>query len=207
MPSEAYAKSVAEQRAHHAESKTFSGSLVIPRIPRIVELARAAGCSTGLDYGCGKGVQYDTPVSLAQGAHSLERGTLEELLRFKLTKFDPCVPAFDQEPRADARFDLVVVSHVLFWIPTEDLKAWVLPRLHQHARKLLVIVEKLVEPGGEKKRMVSDREAHPRFEHAVQWVDLLLPFGRRGLDVRLISEYRAADGRIYPGEWALEPQR
>lgn len=202
MPSAAYERSIADQRQHHATSKTFSGSLVVPHMPRLLELFGQLGVTSALDYGCGKGAQYAAQLSIPQGAHALLRGTFEELAHLKVTKFDPCVPLFFDPPKSHERFDAVLVSHVLFWIPLEDLEAWVLPLLFSHARKLLFVVETI---GDEKKRILSDRDAHPRGLHAVDWINLLLKFmpAKGGPDVRLVTEYRADDERIYAGEWRL----
>lgn len=195
MPSAAYVQSVIEQTAFHARSKTFSGSLLEPHLPLVDDMRRRNSCLTVLDYGCGKAKCWAPP---ADGSKTLQ-------LRMGiggLTLYDPCVPGFDDERLVDGgqSYDLVLLSHVLFWIPLEDLREWVLPRIFRLARKAVLVVETI---GDEKKRILSDRDAYPRGLHATDWLELLLPYQRSGLETTLVTEYRLSNGRIASGEWQL----
>lgn len=195
-PTRAYSVSIAEQTAHHERSKTFSGSLLAPHMPAIGKLIRERGYKTALDYGCGKAKVWDTPDD---GSKALQ--TVLDLRG--LTLYDPCVPQYaDEKALAEGHvYDLVILSHVLFWIPLEDLKAWVLPRIYRLARGTVFIAETI---GDEKKRILSDRGAHPRGLHAIDWIELLLPFqSDDGPETVLVTEYRGSDTRIYAGRWSL----
>lgn len=186
-----YAASVEDSRRHHATSKTFSGSLVNSYRDTIATLARAVGATSMLDYGCGKGAQY-------------EDGSFEEKLGFKAAKYDPAVPGFDRpELVAEGKvYDFVLLSHVLFWIPLADLRAWVLPKIYRHARKAVIVIETIGDP---KKRFLRAEHLHPRGLHAIDWIDLLVPFHNeaRRPETHLCTEYRALDGRIRAGWWRL----
>lgn len=196
-----YRQSVEDQRAHHERSKTFSGSLLQSHVCELRGLVRDLGVKTILDYGCGKAVAWTTPFK-AMG----EYRTMQEHLGVPIANvdlWDPAVPGKDWELREGATYDLVILSHVLFWIPLADLQAWVLPKVYRHARLAVVVIETI---GEEKKRFLSNREAHPRGFHALDWIDLLLPvhLEARRPETRLCTEYRAkADGRIRAGWWKL----
>jgi hypothetical protein len=189
MSSREYDRSVAEHTEHHERSKTFSGSLLVPHIPAVLALADAEECASGLDYGCGKGVQY-------------AEGIFESQLGFVMAKYDPAVQEFADEGlvAAGQHYDLVILSHVLFWIPSADLTNWVLPRIYQLARKAVFVVETVGDP---KKKFLTNEAAHPRGLHAIDWIDLLLPHTRDGIVTQLVTEYRAADRTIYAGVWRL----
>lgn len=195
--SEIYQQSVAEQTAHHARSKTFSGSLMIPHLEHLIALSQRLHCRSALDYGAGKLVQYETNIFPHRSDGPWH---FETLLGYDVFKYDPAVPGIMTPPEFGQTFDLVFVSHVLFWIPIEDLRAWVLPLIFAMANKAVFIAEDI---GEEKKRILSNRDAHPRGLHAVDWIDLLLPYKRPGQEVHLHTGYRAMDGRIYGGRWVL----
>lgn len=191
MPSEAYKTSVRESTEHHARSKTFSGSLLLPHIDSVVAMSEAEGCESGLDYGCGKGVQFDPQYALS------------ERLGYRLARYDPAVPAFTDSRLVDpvhAKYDMVILSHVLFWIPTEDLTGWVLPLVYRLANKAVFVVETIGKP---KKKFLSEPEKHPRDLQAIDWLEFLLPHQREGVTTRLVTEYRRSDGRISAGYWNL----
>ncbi|HEY5410272.1 MAG TPA: hypothetical protein VIJ94_06045, partial [Caulobacteraceae bacterium] len=132
--------------------------------------------------------------------------TLQKQLDIRgLTLYDPCVPEFASERglEDDCRYDLVILSHVLFWIPVSDLHRWVLPRIYRLAKKVVLVVETI---GEAKKQILSQPDLHPRGLHAVDWIDLLIPHqaeGPNGAVTRLVTEYRGLDGRVYAGEWRL----
>jgi len=101
----------------------------------IRQLINETGSKTVLDYGCGKGEQWDNP---AYGDGRL----LADVLKVKVTMYDPGVPAFDAEP--EGQFDLVVCTQVLGCIPSEDI-AWVAHRLRSFARKAAYVGERLAD--------------------------------------------------------------
>lgn len=197
-PTKAYRRSVEEQLAHHARSKTFSGSLLMAHRAKLERLVAELEIKTALDYGCGKAVGWAPP---ADGGPTLQK----QLDIRGLTLFDPCVPEFASERglEEDCHYDLVILSHVLFWIPMDDLAGWVLPLVYRLATKAVLVIETIGEP---KKHILSQPELHARGLHAVDWIDLLLPHqmaAAGGAQTRLITEYRALNGRIYAGEWRL----
>jgi len=161
-PSAAYELALASSKHRHAAGKTFSGSLMRPFADLIKNLIVAHDCKTVLDYGCGKGKQYEwvsergdiVPVGM----------TIEEHWGLTVTKYDPAYPMFSAEPRG--KFDLVVCTNTLGVIPIADLP-WVIDRLYSLASKALFISEQLGRPS--KKLAFSDATVFPRMWTEDQW--------------------------------------
>lgn len=172
MRSRHYDRSVAESAAHHARSKTFSGSLIVPYEAELKTMVGRLGIETALDYGCGKAVGWREGLAARVGIA-------------KVTLYDPCVPEFASEAllEADASFDLVILCSVLFWIPAVDLP-WVLDRVYSLATKAVFIAEKLGPP---KKRFLSEEEAHPRGWSQSAWMDLIGRHRRPGIETTLAT--------------------
>lgn len=156
MPSDLYWKALAEAKAHHASSKTYSGKFLRPHKPFIGELIEQFDCKTALDYGAGKGVQYAW-VDPADGK------TLEQAWGIEVEKYDPAWSPFEVEP--DGPFDLVICTHTLGSIPTVDHE-WVIDHLLDTASKVLYIAEKI---GPVKKRVHGDRVGFVNGWHRDQW--------------------------------------
>lgn len=168
--SEAYEKALEESRAHHASSKTFSGLFLRPHKPYIASIIDRTGAKTVLDYGAGKGLQYDW-IDPADGK------TLEQAWGVRVTKYDPAWPPFAAEPTG--RFDLVLCTHVLGSIPLAD-QSQALGRIWASARRAVYISEKL---GPVKKNVLSSRELFPFDWSPEQWLAHLAPFAAAGADL------------------------
>lgn len=161
MPlSPSYYAALEAAKRHHAASKTYSGKLVRTHWAAIGDMVRRLGCKTLLDYGCGKGLQYEW-VNPRNGL------TLEQDWGVAVTKYDPAWPPFAAEP--DGQFDLVLVAHVLGSIPIEDLPA-IVERLHGLASKGIFVAERIVEP---KKRVFDHIEGMPRGWTREDWARVL----------------------------------
>lgn len=156
-PSNLYEAAVREGAAHHQQSKTYSGSLLRPHKPFLSDIIARLGCTSALDYGCGKGVQYEW-IDPADGK------TMEQAWGFDVAKYDPCFEPFAAEPRG--KFDLVLCTHTLALIPRDDLE-WVTARLFETARKAVFIAEKI---GDRKKGEIGDPAGRAIGWSAEQWV-------------------------------------
>jgi hypothetical protein len=163
-PTAAYRKAVAEATAHHAKSKTYSGKFLRPHKPWLLEIIGRHNIGSAIDYGCGKGAQYDW-VDPEDGQ------TLEQAFGFPVYKFDPAWPPFAKEPEAGAKFDLVLCTHVLGSIPLTDLP-WVIGRLGDLCArgKVIYVAEKL---GPVQKTALSAPEDRPVGWTSAQWRDAL----------------------------------
>ncbi len=131
--SKLYRRALAEATAHHARTKTYSGSFLRPHKPYLTDLIKRLGIRSALDVGAGKGRQY-TWVDPDDGL------TLEQAWGIKVTKYDPAWAPFAAEP--EGQFDLVICTHTLGSIPIED-HAWFIPRLIGFATKAVYIAEKI----------------------------------------------------------------
>lgn len=182
MLSPAYHQAVAEASDHHASSKTYSGLFLRPHAAAVKELINRLGVTSILDYGCGKGRQYEWV------SHDSETGvpvgqTLEEFFGIRVAKFDPCWGPFARPPDPGSRFDLVLCTHVLGSVPLADLQIvkWM---VYRYAHKAVYIAEKLGPVG---KAVFSAAAAMPRGWDHEQWADALRPTGRPSLEVWLTT--------------------
>jgi hypothetical protein len=190
-PSAEYLRALEECTRHHATSKTFSGKFLRPHAPFIKEIIDRLGCTSILDYGCGKGEQY-TWVSHGGEASIPEGMTLEQYWGVVVTRYDPAYPPFAEEPVG--QFDLVICTHTLGSIPIKDLP-WVVDRLYGYARKALYVAEKI---GEVHKRVISQPEGFPRgWDHAA-WRRVL----RRetGIEVTLSTRAKVGDEAVVTRE-------
>lgn len=113
--------------------KTFPGLNAIREAPKIKKLIDKYNAITLLDYGCGKGLQYELqPVTLSNGEEwpsLLEYWNLDEAYCY-----DPAYKPFNVLP--DQLFDGVICTDVLEHIPEEDIP-WILKELFTHASKFV----------------------------------------------------------------------
>lgn len=128
MPGPRFSYVIDQFARHHATRKTWDGSVTLKHWRSIIGLSRQHRCKSALDYGCGKGAQYE--ADLGGGSR------LEDLLGYRVTKYDPAIPAFASEPAEP--FDLVFCVDVLIHIPEEDID-WLVERLFSLASKALLI--------------------------------------------------------------------
>lgn len=190
MSSREYDRALEEARRHHASSKTYSGRFLRPHKPWLVELAGRLGIASALDYGCGKGEQY-------AWVDPTDSRTIEEALGFTVAKYDPAWPPYAAEPKG--RFDLVICTHVLGSIPLTDL-GWVLDSLFSSATKAVFIAEKI---GPVKKKALSSPELRPVGWTAVEWLELIAPHRRPGIETHLSVNYRTEAGEAFLGRFRL----
>jgi len=181
-PSEAHKRAVAEGARHHESSKTYSGSFMRPHVPYMSEMISRLGVRSALDYGCGKGVQYQWRDPYHANM------TVEERWGFEVRKFDPCYQPFADEPRG--RFDLVICTHTLALIPLHDLD-WVLGRLFGFAAKAVFIAEKI---GERKKREVRDPIDRAIGWTVREWLDRIAPFADQRPDLETVFSSRERIG-------------
>ena len=188
-----YFAALAEATAHHASSKTYSGKFLRPHAPVIRELIDTFGIRSILDYGAGKGAQYDW-VSHGGPDQSIPAGqTLETFWGVKVTKFDPAWPPFAQRP--SGRFDLVLCTHVLGSIPVLSLPE-VVTDLYGYARVAVYVAEKI---GPVRKRVFSEPGKFPRGWTRHDWSNALRREG--GARVYLATREKTSSGVQAVGGW------
>ncbi len=103
---------------------------------RIKQLVEKHNATSLLDYGCGKGYPYTSP-SIFDGETTPK--TFGEFLGISdIFLHDPCVETLKELPPADKKFDAVILTQVLPYIPDDDLQ-WVKELLMSHTNKFCFI--------------------------------------------------------------------
>lgn len=179
--SKAYHAAIQEATQHHLRSKTYSGLFLRPHAARIKEIIDRLKIRSILDYGCGKGRQYEW-VSHDDATGTPKGYTLEQFWGVTVRRYDPCWPPFAEAP--EGRFDLVLCTHVLGSIPAPDFQAvkW---NIYRYALKAVYFAEKL-GPIGKKVFTAPEGMATARFSHG-EYAAALCPTGRRDLEVWLCT--------------------
>lgn len=199
-PSEAYFRALALTQGHHArQNKTFSGQFTWKLRHQIKEAIDRHGCTSVLDFGCGKGKQYDGGRGPQfAGNDNLEDGkNLEQFWGIVPHRYDPGVPAYAADP--EGQFDLVICVQVLASIPRADL-GWAIDRLYGYATKAVFVAERIKVP--HKQIFASMAGEMPHGDSAEQWLERLR---RPGSPVRLICAFHEYEGEI--GRWrTVEPE-
>lgn len=194
-----YQRSVAEARAWQlAHVDHYTGLFLRPHKYAIGDLCRRHQVHSILDYGCGKGQQYDW-------VDPKDDKTLEQYWGAPVAKFDPCWPPFERLP--EGKFDLVLCTHVLGSIPRHDL-GWVIDKLYAIATKAVFVAEKIGE-ARKTKLIFSRADLLPRFGQD-DWKGVLeRPVTR---EIMFAARERGAHGnlpaywqRTHPAPWRLVP--
>lgn len=142
FPSPRYSDLLAQYRRLHLDGeprinlpreKTFPGISLFPQISRIAKLIHRTGASTLLDYGCGKGQQYE-----ARGINIPGEGFFETVQDYWDVDFifcyDPAYPLYSKRP--DVQVEGVICTDVLEHCPEEDLD-WIVDDLFSLAGKFV----------------------------------------------------------------------
>lgn len=153
MPSKDYGRALRQMRVFHATSKAFSGNGVLKHRDAVAAFAEEIGATSVLDYGCGKGNQYDHERT---GGYDFVRHMAGNTRSITVRKYDPGVPGVDVAPDENEEFDLVLCVDVLECVPEEDMH-WMIGQLSQHARKGLFVA---VAAHPSKKKLPDGRNAH-----------------------------------------------
>lgn len=149
--SRAYDVALAQATQHHMTSKTYSGKFLRPHALIIKRLIDQTGARHVLDYGCGKGAQYEW-VSHGGTASIPEGMTIQQFWDVQVFRYDPAFPPLATISPEEfitariggiSRFDITLVTHVLGSIPINDLVGWVLPRLANLTEHAVYIAEKI----------------------------------------------------------------
>lgn len=189
-----YLRCLAEARAHHASSKTYSGKFLRPHAPHIKRILEEFGGKSILDVGCGKGSQY-TWVSHGEEASIPVGMTLEKYWGAKVFKYDPAWPPFETPPKPGEQYDVVLCTHVLGSIPVVDLD-WFLQDLFDRSRYAVYIAEKI---GPISKEVFSNPGQMPHGWTALDWITAIRMRYDRWLGTR--------DGPHHPKVWFVSREK
>jgi len=146
-------------------SETFDGRSLKRQMKRIKRLIKATGAATLLDYGSGKGRQYDPAPMKVQG-----EGQWDSVLDYweidELTCFDPAYPPHSKRPQG--RFDGVISTDVLEHCPEEDIE-WIIEDLFSLSEKF-VFAAIACHPA--RKRLPNGENAHCTIREPRWWAGI-----------------------------------
>jgi hypothetical protein len=145
--------------------KTFEGMSLLPHLKTIKALIERTGATTLLDYGCGKGHQYDPRPIKIKGV--LYKSIIDYWGVAMLSGYDPCYPPYSQLP--EGKFDGVISTDVLEHCSEQDLP-WIMAEIFDCAR-LFVYVSIALYPAT--KLLPNGENAHSTLKPRKWWEELL----------------------------------
>lgn len=185
-PSPRYLELLAQYRLMHTEGerhqqippeKTFAGQSLPRHSSAIKTLIDECHARSILDYGSGKGAQYQ-PLAVRLDDGRLYPSIVAYWGVDTVTCYDPGYEPFSRLPTV--RFDGVVCTDVLEHCPEDDLP-WILDELFLFAKKF-VFANVACYPA--RKRLASGENAHCTIKHAAWWQSLLNQVSARYPSVR-----------------------
>jgi hypothetical protein len=152
-----------------APEDMFPGKSLPPQAGHIRRLIGLTGAATILDYGSGKGVQYQA-TGIVDGGSGVEI-EYPDIRSYwgvdSVTCYDPGYAPFSQLPQS--KFDGVICTDVLEHCPEEDM-AWIVTELFSFAR-LFVFANVACFPA--LKRLPSGDNAHCTIRPVKWWQELI----------------------------------
>lgn len=180
-PSPRYRDLVEMYRTMHFEGErflnippeeTFPGLSLPAQAGRVKRLIEATGAKNILDYGSGKGQQYDLRDIPGSGGERYE--SIQDFWDVDFIHcYDPSYTPFSRLP--DGKFDGVVSTDVLEHCPEEDLP-WILDEIFAFAGKF-VFANVACYPA--KKRLPTGENAHCTIKAPNWWRELILETAAR----------------------------
>ncbi len=180
-PSPRYVELAALYRQMHVEGerflgtppkKTFPGASLPPQAPRIKRMIEASGAMNILDYGCGKGTQYDL-----RNVRLGDEGRFESIQDYWEVDFihcyDPSYEPFTKVP--EGKFDGVICTDVLEHCPEQDVE-WIVDELFAYAN-LFVYAAVACYPAT--KRLPNGENAHCTIKPVQWWGDVFVAASAR----------------------------
>lgn len=104
-------------KLHQGSSSVFAGKNFLTSLNSIRALSIHKPCGRVLDFGCGKGWQYDLTEYKAAGV--VYPTLAEAIAATEVVGYDPCVPKFATRPTG--KFQGIIAVDVLNSIPLPDL--------------------------------------------------------------------------------------
>ena len=179
-----YEESVRVGREFQESNKSWAGYDVVKYQQCIKDLVDRYGAKTILDYGCGKGTQWAEPALFVHHNPDTPMMFKDFLDVDTVYQYDPCLENFATLPTKDTKFDIVVCTQVLTYIPDDDL-TWVKQLLMSYTGKACFIGMHNVRPKGKKqihdsKYFSADRTEEWYKEQFKDWTGSKLYWWFRG---------------------------
>ena len=118
-----------------SSQEVYSGKSIVPWISTIKELIASTDSHTLLDYGSGKGLQYQN-LLLEDKNQSRYRGLQDYWKLDEVYCYDPAYPPYQRFP--EKQYDAVISMDVLEHCPQEDIK-WIVDEIFSLAEKFVFI--------------------------------------------------------------------
>jgi len=156
--------------------QTFPGLSLPPQAARIRRLIERTGAVNILDYGSGKGQQYEKSFRLADGT------VVENVQDYwgvdYVQCYDPSYPPFSKLPTG--KFDGVISTDVLEHCPEEDVP-WIVAEMFSFAERF-VFANVACYPA--KKRLPNGENAHCTIKPVEWWIKVVgdVAAGHPGLE-------------------------
>ena len=170
---------------------TFRGSSLDAQLGRIKALITRTDAQTILDYGCGKGGQYQ-PRELTDGGGGRWPSVLDYWDIGEIACYDPACEPHDRLP--EGKYDGVISTDVLEHCPEEDLP-WIIEEIFGYATRF-VFANVACYPA--LKRLPNGENAHCTIKPVPWWQDLVCEVAVRHPEVRwefrLLVQVATADG-------------
>ena len=134
--------------------RTFPGQSLLPQAGRIKQMIERYGAASILDYGSGKGMQYQPMQVRIEGGIG-EWPSIQAFWGVREVRcYDPCYEPFSKLPQGE--FDGVISTDVLEHCPEEDVP-WIINEIFGYATRF-VFANIACYPA--KKRLPSGENAH-----------------------------------------------
>jgi len=146
--------------------QTFSGQSLLVQAERIKHIVNKTGAKTILDYGSGKGQQYESAI--IQPPDETEKETVMDYWDVDSVHcYDPCYLPYNKLPTSQS--DGVICTDVLEHCPEDDIP-WIIDEIFSFA-KLFVFANIACYPA--KKHLPSGENAHCTIRPLEWWHDIL----------------------------------
>lgn len=147
--------------------QTFRGISLPPLASAIKPLLSRFGAKTVLDYGCGKGAQYE-PMTLQDQQTGESWPDIQSYWGAEsITCYDPAYAPFMRLP--EGTFDAVICTDVLEHCPQEDMP-WIIEELFAYATKC-IFANIACYPA--KKTLPNGENAHCTIQPPEWWAELI----------------------------------
>ena len=146
-------------------AQTFDGRSLRPQAARIKRLIDATGAQNVLDYGSGKGQQYDPRPFELPGQGSWD-GVIDYWGVDEVVCFDPAYPPYSEMPTS--KFDGVISTDVLEHCPEDDVD-WIVSEIFSFASKFVFAT---IASYPARKRLPSGENAHCTIRPREWWDDI-----------------------------------
>ncbi len=122
-----------EQRLGLAPEETYPGVSLFPHLRRIRKLILRTGARTILDYGCGKGMQYEPQRLHIEGVGACD-GVIDYWDIDEVCCYDPCYERYSKLPQG--KFDGVISTDVLEHCLEDDI-AWIVGEMFSFSNRFV----------------------------------------------------------------------